>query len=376
MVKKKKLDDEDFDEDFAEEADALEEEAVSADEPEEAPAPRGRNTGLTIFLCLLNVVAALAFTFLLVMDYQKRQEWSYAVFMNEFIIQGLPLQEEDDGPSASRATFPRMRLDSDLLKLVANQRGVKGSGEFWAVDEPFPHRVQAQHLSPEILKDYFAGQGAEVKTLEDEVRRLKDQVPNDITQIARDTAAAFKGKDDATKRQFASKLLLPLAYDIYQVEKLDKKLKDAKGLELDALIEDGIQRRLLMDILAPCEVFRPGDPGKPLMAKVGDIDAFKLEELKRLLRKRFDVAIADKFDGEVHQGKDWDGESRHSWEKRQTIGFLLVALACVQKPDSANPDRTVPLYPDTGGPPGTPNLLRRRPSSGFTSLPPPLRTCL
>ena len=57
----------------------------------EEPAPKGRNTRLTLALCGLNVVAALAFTFLLVLDFHKRQEWSYAVFMNELFIEGLPL---------------------------------------------------------------------------------------------------------------------------------------------------------------------------------------------------------------------------------------------------------------------------------------------
>src|SRR5207249_659638 len=77
------------------------------DEPEKEPAPRGKNTGLTITLCVLNVLAAVGFIFLLVLDYQKRQEWSHAVFMNELYIKGLPLKEEDEGPSGSRVTMPR-----------------------------------------------------------------------------------------------------------------------------------------------------------------------------------------------------------------------------------------------------------------------------
>src|SRR5438132_4058930 len=60
---------------------------------EEPPPPQGRNTGLTLALCGLNVVAALAFIFLLFLDFQKRQDWSYAVFMNELFAEGLPLAE-------------------------------------------------------------------------------------------------------------------------------------------------------------------------------------------------------------------------------------------------------------------------------------------
>ncbi|HWY86708.1 MAG TPA: hypothetical protein VNX28_08285, partial [Gemmataceae bacterium] len=100
MAKKVSLEDDGIDEV------ALADDDVPPAEPpvavEDEPRPKGKNTGLTIGLCVANALAALAFTYLLVLDFQKRQDWSYAVFMNELYIQGLPLQEEDDGPTASR----------------------------------------------------------------------------------------------------------------------------------------------------------------------------------------------------------------------------------------------------------------------------------
>ena len=350
----------------AEEAEADEAEDKGADsaedsedrepEEEEEERPRGRNTGLTLALCFLNVAAALAFMFLLVMVFQKRQDWSYAVFMHDLHIMGLPLKEEEEGHSASRAVLPRQKLNSDQIKAVFSLRGGKGTGEFWAVDEAFPHPIRAKHLTPEILKDYFGGLGDVVATLEEEITRLKDKVPKDIEKAAQETATAYKGKDEKTRRQLAAKMLYPLTYDIYQVEKVDRKIKAAKGLELDALLEDAIQRRMLVDILAPCEIFRPGEAKADFLERIADLDTFKLDQLKKRLQKRFDVAIADKFDGSVHQGPDWDTESRHTMEKRQTIGFLLVALAHVQKPDPNQPDKLVPLYPD--GTAGAPTLAR------------------
>jgi hypothetical protein len=359
MAKKKvDLDEDDFDEEVRDEEAVDEEDEDFEPEEEEEPKPRGSNTTLTLVLCALNVVAALAFAYLLVLDFQKRQEWSYAVFLNELYVEGLPLEEEDSGPTVSRYTLPRQRLNSEQIKAIANLRGVKGSGEFWAVDEHMPNRIQPKLLTPEVLKDYFSGQGAEVPTLEDEVRRLKKKVPEDIHQVTLDAEAAFKGKDDASKRRFVGKVLLPLAYDVHQVDALDKKLKAAKGLELDVLVKDAVERRLLVDFLAPFEIYRPGDFNKLFLERVADLDKTKLVELRDSMQKRFDVAIAEKFDGTVHLSDEWTGTERHSWEKRQAIGFLLVDIANLQKPDFAAPDKSLPLYPDAGGPPGTANMLR------------------
>ena len=236
------------------------------------------------------MLAALGFTYLLILDYQKRQEWSFAVFMNELYIAGLPLKQEDDGISASRVTMGRQKLDSKQINNVFSQRGGKGGGEFWAVDEPFPTNIRAKDLNPAILKDYFGSLGVPVATLEAEVARLRNKVPTDIAQVAAEAAEAFKGKDDNTKRAFTAKLLLPLAYNVFQVEKLQAALDTAKGASLDALLADTIQRRMLAEILEPCEIFRPGAYKTDksftfLIEKAGDLDYLKLDDLKKHPRK-------------------------------------------------------------------------------------------
>ncbi len=345
----------------ADDGEAVEEvEIASGDEPAAKPKPKGKNTTLTLVLCGFNVAAALAFIVLLLLDYNKRHEWTYAAFMNELFIQGLPLQSEEIGISASRVSGARQKLSTKQISDVLSQRGGKGSGEaFWVVDEPFSNSITPQALTPVVLKDYFGNLGTPVSTLEEEVKRLKEKVLADIANAARGAAGALK--DDDAKRKFASRVLLSLAYDVHQVEALDKKIKAAKGKALDDLIEDACQRRMLVDILAPCEIFRPGAVSAPLQNKVADLDKFKLDELQNLLRKRFDVAIADKFDGDVHLSKDWDAEKRLTTEKRATIGFLLLTIATLQKPeaDAKQPDNInyVALYPDGSGA-GTPNMLR------------------
>jgi hypothetical protein len=328
----------------------------------EEPKPKGRNTTLTLVLCGLNVLAAIGFAYLLVLNFHKRQEWSFGVFLNELSALGLPLKQEDEGVSASRATAPRQKLDSKQITEVFRQRGGKGSGEFWTVDEPFPSRIRPAALTQEVLKDYFKGHGVpalkdEMVTLEDEVKRLQNKVPADIEAAAAEAAEALKAKSDADKRQFIAKVLLPLAYDIYQVAALDAKLQAAKGAELDGLLKESVERRLLMDILAPLEIFRPGDVSKFFLEKAGDLKALPLDQIKERWQKRVANAVAPTFDGDVHQGPDWNAEKRSSWEKRDTIGLLLLAIASAQKPDAAKPGQFVPLYADAG-PAGTPNLAR------------------
>jgi hypothetical protein len=90
---------------------------------------------------------------------------------------------------------------------------------------------------------------------------------------------------------------------------------------------------MLFELLLPLESHRPGDLANRLLEKAADFNTVKLEELKDRLDRRFEAAVADEFFPDVHQGKDWEGQKRDSVEKRRTIGFLLVALANLKKPD-------------------------------------------
>lgn len=319
-------------------SDVFDDDDESFDE-EPAPPAKGRNTALTLVLCFLNVPAALAFIFLLVLDFQKRQEWAYAGFRSELHKGGVPLAQENDAPSASRAAEPKVHLSSEHLKAIAAQRNVKlGGDSYKSINEVFESNIK--DLSPEVLKDYFGDLGDEVGSLEEEIERLKKKVPEDIAKVARDTVAG--AKDENAKRLLVRKVLLPLAYDVYQVEALAKMAKYSSGLALDALLEDAVQRRMIADILAPCEIVRPGDVKTFVIEKIAEVEsggegklAFKLTQLKDLLKRRFEGAIAEKFDPVVHQGQDWANESRTSIEKRRTIAFLLTSLAYLKKPDGS-----------------------------------------
>jgi len=338
-------DDDDFDQD---EEVAARDEEPSRDEEEDLaqpPRPRARLSWLTIALIFLNWIAAGAFVYLLFLDYSVRQEWTYAVFRNYLAIWGLPLAEEEQQPAYHEAKR-RLRFDPDQLKdaFATPGRGGKGGGAFAPVDEPERFRILVSHMTDQVKKDYFQNQ-PQVATLNDEMARLKGKVPADIKKAADEVVAKYIKEDE--KRGAVAQALLPLCWDIHAIERLDERIKEAKGADLDALLLDALQRRVYVDILAPVNIFRPGDTEKFLVEKAADNEAYPLEQLKALLEKRFDAAVAEKVDTEVQYGKVWDeskekdGDLRDSLEKRQQVGFLMFALSQARVPLS-----NTRLYPD------------------------------
>jgi hypothetical protein len=231
------------------------------DTPDDRPAkPRARVTGLTLALILLNLLAAPGFLVLMVLDYQARQEWSFAAFRNVAAVWGLPLQDEDEyllGGLANE-TRPRMRLGAEQLKKTFSERRGKGSPDFDAVDEAIPFRIAPSQLTAEIKSKLFEGIGDPVDTVEAEVNRLKGRVPTDIEEKAKEVAEKYKGKTDAEKRAAVEAVLLPLAWSTDLVEKLHQLIQTKQGADLDAFLTETVQRRLYADILAPLNLQRPG----------------------------------------------------------------------------------------------------------------------
>src|SRR5438309_87790 len=156
--------------------------------------PPARTSWLTIILCFLNVAAAAGFVFLLMMDYRRRADWSHAIFMHDLKAVGLPLREEQiEGTSASRLALPRQRLESNQIKEAYTGRGGKSVSEpFQSVQESFQYRITADHLTPEVLQEHFRGAGEPVKTLEDEVDRVKGKLLGDIAEAAKNLAERAK----------------------------------------------------------------------------------------------------------------------------------------------------------------------------------------
>src|SRR5262249_33623090 len=96
------------------------------DAPDEDAPVKARTSILTIILCILNVLAAVAFTYLLMLDYKTRQAWSYSIFMHDLKVVGLPLEEElDEGTSSSRLIMPKQKLDGGQLQAAHSKRGGK-----------------------------------------------------------------------------------------------------------------------------------------------------------------------------------------------------------------------------------------------------------
>ncbi len=319
------------------------------DAPAPPPDPEPRTSLLTITLCVLNVAAVLAFGYILLMDLTTRQRWTRLAFLHDVAIQGLPLLEEADKPSASYALAPQLTLEPEWLKKAYEQRGAKpvGQDKFRPADLEM-QRVRPQDLPDEILKDVFKKAGGNpVGSLDEEIVRVRKDLPSKIDSAVE--AVAKNAKNEAQKRQLLYGLLLPMAHltgGKDQTVDLWPAVAATPVGQLDALIADAAKRRLLVEILSRLEEFRPHDPKQKddrLLHAVALVPA--KAQSAGLSPERYQVKTDDLMDmllarvGDTTAAKDAQGTERTELEKRRTIAFLLYTLSRFKGPDGT------PLYP-------------------------------
>jgi hypothetical protein len=306
----------------------------------------------TLILCFLNLAAVLGFAYLVVMDLGARNRWAYRVFLYDLAMQGLPLQEEAEGVSASLDSAPRLTLDPAWLAAAykARKETKAVTDRFVAVDY-VPRRIRPQDLEDDTLKEIFKEHGDKpVRTLEAETARLKKELPALL-----DAATADAGKKQKTaekKRDRLYALLFPLAQTTLQVDALDQAVAATPAADLDALLVDVTRRRLIADVLALVGEFRPWkeDPLKEAVvlkdAKAGKAPLtpgrFKVptEDLEQALKDRIDETVAKEVSARaLLDTDDAKQKVRHEVEKRRTVAFLLLALSRVKGADGQR------LYP-------------------------------
>ncbi|HMF17582.1 MAG TPA: hypothetical protein VKE98_10270, partial [Gemmataceae bacterium] len=219
-----------------------------------------------------------------------------------------------------------------------------GSGEFQPVTLTFTNPILPQHLTPEILNDWFRKNdwyndvGEPVPTLEAEVARLKkfllgdEPSPGEIAQAA--DAIAAEVKTEEARRAKLESLLLPLAYSTKQIDDLEKKIKQEPADKLDSLVKDAAQRRILVAILTPLEKYRPAEVKNRLLEQAADLNPETLTRLRNLLDQRMQATLEKDFVPALHfGGNEWDAKTRDTIEKRSAIAFLVSTIAHTQKPD-------------------------------------------
>jgi hypothetical protein len=356
MARKKKHRDDEEElepEEAVEEPEPEEDEAPADEEPPAEPEeeeeeeverpPRPRTPVFTIVLLVLNFLAVIPFVLLLFLSTAARYQWTYATFLNRVYAWGLPLDDEENAPSAAQQTRPRMRIDSDRLKEVFSKHHPRPAGSAGVpepfqpvdtVDEPTGFWIRPSQIDARVQADLFTanGLGEPVKTLEDEVRRLKTVVPQQMDSAADMFVGAQKS--DEAKKKAAERIFLPLAWSTGQVEAIQKRIDAAQGADLDALLKEAVLRRMHADVLAPLNVFRPGAPEEFTVEKISETD---LDAIKAHLQQRFDQAISKQYIPAVHMGSAFEGKARGDVEKRQNVAFLLFDLARLKAPDAKEP---------------------------------------
>lgn len=345
--KKKKLDEElelddfdaedldevdDFDADIDGDADAEKENQGDAEQEEETPKKqKPAVTMTTLLLCVLNVLAALAFAFLALMDLEKRQQFAYATLLHDVAIQGLPLAEEENTRTASRLLPTAVDLEAEDLSAQFRKRGtsVSVSEKFEPISELIPMRIKPSMLSDSALKDIFkdAGGGQTVRTLEEEVQRLQSTLPGDISAAATKVATE-EVKTPQQQRDAIEKLLLPIATTNAQLLTLAQQIAQAQPAELKSMLEEAVQRRMYFDILRQFELYRPwGADISTVLDKAALAKEVPLDQLQSLATSRI---------GDVVQNISKTGRTQESYEKRENVAFLVALLGELRTTPTGN----------------------------------------
>jgi hypothetical protein len=307
---------------------------------EEAEQPKVQGPSwFTVSLFVLNIIAALAFAYLLILDYDRRATWSYGVFRHDLSLWGLPLEEEENQEGGWHATKPPQRIDPDKLRAAFTKRrgSLGGSDKFQPVYEVVGQRIKPSQLTTEVLKDLFGKESREwVTTLQQEIKRVQEQLLPRVVEVASETVKG--AKDDEDKRKKLNEFLLPLATSTWQIDQLDQWIKNetkkAKGDDLDRILAEAAQRRLLVDLLRVLDDNRPPTPGdqsedqqKKAAERRALLDAsanpsVTLKQLQDQLSERFQEA---RDGGPGKRGKE-------TYAKRQNIAYLLYAISQMRKP--------------------------------------------
>jgi chromosome segregation ATPase len=237
-------------------------------------------------LAILNVLAALAFATLLVLDYGKRQQWSTNVFLTDVQLDGLPLTFEKIDPSVPTGRYPSQFLDEATLKVV------------------------------------FAGAGEPVNSLEDELKKLQSKLPGSIEAAVDDVISKIPN-DEKSKQQAVYNLLFPLARNGPQVDALKRRL-DTAGQALDGLVKEAVKRHLLNEVLDPLQQLTPADAADDLTPKIAELD--DKQNFKVTLEK-LDEFLVDRLQ-KVAETK-----------RRQNVSDLIFLITHLMKPrpDGAQP---------------------------------------
>ena len=283
----------------ADAAPPADDEPAEVDEPpEKIPA---KVSILTIVMCLLNVAAVVGFLFLLTMDLQKRQTWTYYIFRHDLGLIGLPLEEESqtyyrlpgNAPSflASTRTQSKGSTTAKRKLFGPDFKGI-GSDKFLPVYEVVGQRITPEQLSEDVLKDVFKDVGGE--PVQDPPAGSGAGSRNCCLPSRRPPTRRRKNaKTEDEKRKKLGELLLPLAYTPNEIDLVDQKIKGAKAADLDRLLADAARRKMLIDVLEPLEEVRPrSDEDRKTLETSADPDAPALDRLKTLLNQRLDQAAA------------------------------------------------------------------------------------
>jgi hypothetical protein len=181
-------------------------------------------------LAVFIVLTAGGFIYLLSVDYQARQQWSYEVFRHELVLNGLPVDEYDVGLKVDQQ--PTYDAKSKTWRLPDEDKDAAVR-----IDRPL-----YTDLGPDMLFDLFNdsfalgkdGKDGVVKTQKEEVERVRDKLKAEL-----DAA-----KNDAERRSKLKAFFLARYRCARTVKEREDSLKLAKDdkIKIDELEKEFLAR--------------------------------------------------------------------------------------------------------------------------------------
>lgn len=301
-------------------------------EEEEEEKPRAMVTMLTMVLAVLNILAACAFAFLMLMDFQKRQAWEYANLQHELALHGVLLEADSKEPTAAEQLRPPVKLNPAQIADQAKKRKLAVNlqeKDFPDVEEVLRTSIKPEILTDKVLQDMFSPlkgglfSAQPVATLEKEVQKVRQDLDNDIQKAATTISEEAAKKPPAEQQQLLRKVLLPMAYTTEQVEEESKRIQNAT--DLSNLWVDAVQRRMYFELLRVLHVYRHWDLTTPVFENIVGAKQIQRDDLKKQVDARIDDLLKKK-------SQFLNGGDSTSYEKRGNIAFFLVAVNNLRKP--------------------------------------------
>jgi hypothetical protein len=285
-------------------------------------------------LTFVNVLAAIALAAVFMMDFSKRQAWSYANYVHDVAVAGLPL-EADDQDSQGNMLFPDM-AEETKQQWFGSTGGVVSTQkeEIERVKKLLDAKINSAQGDPAAYARILLPLTTNNADREDLLAVMTyNATPEWAAQLKARLKAGFvkavddwqlKGAELAFPQAFADACREQIgpASRVYE-QAFIKRLPAAPEKTFEAALQKSLNQQPPPRPVA--EVFMQelrGDAAKPFDDAFNEVFTAAQQDVAAQLKTRYDQMFA-----EAIAGKRADGKALSADERRRVIAHLLINLA-------------------------------------------------